>query len=65
MFKWVKKQNTASEKALRCSFCNKPQDRVDRLIVNPTEMPTRAYICDECIRLCHSILKSERRNSSK
>ena len=39
------------QRNLRCSFCGKRQDQVERLIVGPN-----AYICDECIRLCVSIL---------
>ncbi len=34
-----------------CSFCGKKQKEVKRLIVGPN-----AFICDECIRLCNSIL---------
>lgn len=39
------------QRNLRCSFCGKRQDQVERLIVGPN-----AYICDECIHLCISIL---------
>ena len=39
------------QRNLRCSFCGKRQDQVERLIVGPN-----AYICDECIHLCVSIL---------
>lgn len=39
------------QKNLRCSFCGKRQDQVERLIVGPN-----AYICDECIGLCVEIL---------
>ena len=39
------------QKQLRCSFCGKRQDQVERLIVGPN-----AYICDECIGLCVEIL---------
>lgn len=42
---------------LRCSFCNKNQHSVKRLISNPTEHVARAYICDECIGTCNSILQ--------
>jgi len=38
-------------KIVRCSFCGKSQERVDRLIAGPG-----AYICNECIHLCMSML---------
>ena len=39
-------------KSVRCSFCGKHQDKVSRLIAGPG-----VYICDECIKLCMSILE--------
>ena len=36
---------------VRCSFCGKTQTHVDRLMAGDN-----AYICDECVRLCMSIL---------
>jgi hypothetical protein len=42
--------------AKRCSFCHKIQDMVGKLISSPSDHP-RAYICDECIALCSSVLK--------
>ncbi len=41
-------------KTLTCSFCGKPQSQVQRLIAG-----NDAYICDECVRLCVSILGEE------
>ena len=41
-------------KPLKCSFCNKPEDRVRKLIQGPT-----AYICDECIEVCYEIIQEE------
>lgn len=38
-------------KAHRCSFCGKSQNEVERLIAGPG-----AYICNECVALCHEIL---------
>ena len=35
----------APEETLKCSFCHKPQDSVNKLIASPSEYP-RAYICD-------------------
>ena len=47
------------DEALRCSFCQKPQESVVKLISSPGDQP-RAYICDECIRVCISILEEDR-----
>ena len=40
---------------IRCSFCNKPQDMVRKMISGQDG----AYICDECISLCTEILEEE------
>ena len=40
------------EKQLRCSFCGKPQNQVNRLVAGPG-----VYICDECVSVCNEILK--------
>ena len=45
--------------SLRCSFCHKRQDQVEKLIASPSEYP-RAYICDECIRVSYMILEDDR-----
>ena len=39
------------KKSLRCSFCGKHQDQVQRLIAGPG-----AYICNECVHLCMGVL---------
>ena len=44
-----------SEDKIRCSFCGKSQDQVRKLIAGPNG----AYICDECVELCSSILHAE------
>ena len=41
----------------RCSFCNKTQDQVRKLIAGPN-----AYICDECIDICAEIIDEEFEN---
>ena len=46
--------------ALRCSFCRKSQDVVQKLISSPSDGPRRAYICDECVAVCASILQEDR-----
>ena len=38
----------------RCSFCNKTQDQVRKLIAGPN-----AYICDECVDICAEIIEDE------
>jgi hypothetical protein len=44
---------------LRCSFCHKGQAEVRHLIASPSTLPSRAYICDECIAVAHSILEED------
>jgi ATP-dependent Clp protease ATP-binding subunit ClpX len=53
------KTRTGSDEALRCSFCHKSQDAVAKLISSPSDYP-RAYICDECVAVCNSILEDDR-----
>jgi len=48
-----------TEELLHCSFCQKPQDAVTKLISSPGDH-TRAYICDECVAVCNSILEEDR-----
>ncbi len=43
------------EMKIRCSFCNKTQDQVRKLIAGPTGV----YICDECVDLCADIIEEE------
>ncbi len=38
-------------RSLRCSFCGKPQSLVNRLIAG-----NGSYICDDCVRMCMSII---------
>ncbi len=40
---------------VRCSFCNKTQKQVRKLIAGPNGV----YICDECIEICEDILEEE------
>jgi ATP-dependent Clp protease ATP-binding subunit ClpX len=44
-----------------CSFCNREQDEVNRLIAGPNSV----YICDECVDLCKEILEEEEGPSSR
>jgi len=43
--------NSEGKKSIRCSFCGKSQNEVNRLIAG-----NGAYICDECVRLCMDIV---------
>src|ERR1700684_3412102 len=52
-------KRAGSDDSLRCSFCQKSQDVVGKLISSPSDYP-RAYICDECIGVCNSILEDDR-----
>jgi ATP-dependent Clp protease ATP-binding subunit ClpX len=53
------KTRAGSDDILRCSFCHKSQDAVAKLISSPSDYP-RAYICDECVAVCNSILEDDR-----
>ena len=39
---------------MRCSFCNKSQNDVRKLIAGPT-----VFICDECVRVCNDIIDDD------
>src|SRR5882672_8094728 len=52
-------KRAGSDDSLRCSFCHKSQDVVGKLISSPSDYP-RAYICDECIAVCNSILEDDK-----
>src|SRR5579859_747953 len=52
-------KRAGSDDSLRCSFCQKSQDVVGKLISSPSDYP-RAYICDECIGVSNSILEDDR-----
>lgn len=41
--------------SVKCSFCGKTQDQVKRLVAGPNDI----YICNECIKLCESIINEE------
>ncbi len=43
---------TDDRRSIRCSFCGKPQSLVTRLIAG-----NGSYICDECVRMCMSIVE--------
>ena len=45
---------------LRCSFCNKSQRDVKKLIAGPT-----VYICDECVDICLDIIAEDRKHEQQ
>ena len=45
----------AKNSDIRCSFCNKPQDQVRKMIAGPAGI----YICDECVEICADIIEEE------
>jgi len=56
-----KRESSLSKKPdltiLRCSFCNKSQRDVKKLIAGP-----KVQICDECVDICLEILTSEKKD---
>ncbi len=52
-------KRAGTDDTLRCSFCHKSQDVVGKLISSPSDYP-RAFICDECIGVCNSILDDDK-----
>lgn len=44
-----------TDNSIRCSFCNKAQGQVRKLIAGPAGV----YICDECVDICADILEEE------
>ena len=44
-----------NQKPIFCSFCGRLRQEVDKLI----EGPNSVYICDECVEICHKIMKDE------
>lgn len=43
------------DQSLKCSFCSKKQQKVDKLIAGPQSV----FICNECIDLCNDIIRDE------
>ena len=46
---------------LFCSFCGKPKELTKRLIAGPNGI----YICDECIEVCHEVMKEDKEKPSE
>ncbi|MBN1973069.1 MAG: ATP-dependent Clp protease ATP-binding subunit ClpX [Sedimentisphaerales bacterium] len=56
----TKQPTNRSSKAV-CSFCGKPANQSETLI----EGPNKVFICPECVELCSSIIKQDRKRSFK
>ena len=54
-------KNSSDDKVLHCSFCNKSQSEVGKLIAGPASV----FICDECITLCSDIIHEESQEKAK
>lgn len=50
----------SDDKLLHCSFCNKSQHEVRKLIAGPS-----VFICDECIDLCKNIIVEESQEEAR
>jgi ClpX C4-type zinc finger protein len=61
MFKRKQAQDStgAPRSVLRCSFCTKSQDSVNKLIAGPS-----VFICDECVQVCNDIIADDDRVSA-
>ena len=55
--KKVRGKNMAGkyEEIVRCSFCNKPQSQVRKMIAGPNGV----FICDQCVDVCTEIIEDE------
>jgi len=49
------------KKIARCNFCNRHQGMVNKLIAGPNGI----YICDNCVRVAHSIIFSEKQKKEE
>jgi ATP-dependent Clp protease ATP-binding subunit ClpX len=56
----TEKNTPTSAKTLHCSFCNKTQNEVRKLIAGPS-----VFICDECVNLCNDIIRDEIESSTR
>ena len=45
----------------KCSFCNKPDTQVNRLVAGPNGV----YICDECVKLCAEIIDRDEKEDDE
>ncbi len=45
----------STDSRIRCSFCNKPQEQVRKMISGPNGV----FICDSCVDICSDIIEEE------
>jgi hypothetical protein len=57
---WRRKMNRTKGQVLRCSFCNRVQDDVRKLIAGP-----KVFICDGCVGVCSKIIADDTRLAKK
>lgn len=48
-------RNNNNDDRIRCSFCGKTQEQVQKLIAGPGG----SYICDECVEICYEIIEED------
>ena len=48
----MKRRTSRAE--IRCSFCGKSADQVDKIVTGPS-----VNICSECIKLCNEVLRED------
>jgi|AGTN01.1.fsa_nt_gi ATP-dependent protease Clp, ATPase subunit len=53
--RFLKRVAKPSGKGMKCSFCGRSQDDVEKLIAGPPGV----YICGECINMCNEILTED------
>lgn len=53
-------KHSSDDSALHCSFCNKTQAEVGRLISGPGAV----YICNECISLCNEMILEDKQEDT-
>ena len=53
-------RDNEKDRNVRCSFCGKTQEQVDKLIAGPG-----VYICDECIELCMGIIDENAEHTNR
>src|SRR5512140_1274233 len=53
-------KKSGESEVLRCSFCNKDQNDVRKLIAGPT-----VFICDECVDVCNDIIADDRKTEGR
>ena len=53
-------KNDEIKRTVHCSFCGKSQDEVTRMVAGPG-----VYICNECVKLCQTMLEDEEHPGAK